>query len=71
MENYCVGRTPGKDGKHEVHTCCCLRRPDLEDQILLGAFPDCTEALAEAEKRFGNQVESCPVCCVPGDDSAG
>lgn len=63
MPRFCVNKNAQPTGEHEVHNldARCIRYPNPENQLYLGAFADCHGALAEARKTYTN-VDGCYYC---------
>ena len=51
-------------GEHEVHCLTeCDELPELENQISLGAFYNCKEALEHAKNKWpGHIIDGCKFC---------
>lgn len=66
MPNYCVNSNAQTNGDHEVHdlasTKGCL--PSQGNQVGLGYFGTCRDAVAEARRRGYRPANGC-AWCVP------
>jgi hypothetical protein len=58
---YCVNRNANPTGEHEVHSYGCGHMPDPQNQVFLGIFPHCRNAVAEARRR-GFNADGCFYC---------
>jgi hypothetical protein len=63
MAKYCVNKKAQANGDHEVHTNCNYL-PDAQNQLYLGEFSNCHDAVREAKKHY-HQVNGCFFCCNP------
>ena len=67
MQLYCVNKNAQNNGDHEVHvvntTKGCL--PDKKNQLPLGEFDNCAEAVREAKKTYPDTADGCAKCCEP------
>ena len=61
MPLFFVERRSQPNGDHEVHESSCLAFPAAHDVECLGAFGDCSEALAVARRRY-HRVNGCVWC---------
>jgi hypothetical protein len=52
-------------GEHEVHTSGCGHAPDPRNQVHLGYYQNCRDALAAARARGYSPVDGC-YYCLPG-----
>jgi len=62
MSNYYVNKKAQPNGDHEVHLLSCSYTPIPENQLYLGSFGSCAEALREAKKSY-SQSNGCYFCC--------
>ena len=62
MDHYYLNRNPQAEGEREVHISTCSFLPDQKNQIDLGYFTHCSEAMKEAKKHYIN-VDGCYYCC--------
>lgn len=63
MIPYYISKTTELNGIHLMHRYACASLPEEEkDQILVGEFDTCEEALVEALKIESN-TKGCPYCC--------
>ena len=64
MPNYCVNIHAQSDsGDHEVHDLASTKNclPDAKNQLALGWFSDCKDAVREAKKHYSD-VNGCASC---------
>ncbi len=61
MKKYCVNRREQDTGEHEVHSMDCEHLPDPVNQVHLGSFDNCHDAVKEAKKHF-DDVDGCYYC---------
>lgn len=63
MPDYCVNRNPQLTGENEVHNLdvYCPRPPATHNQLQLGYFSSCFEALKKAKEYYSN-VDGCAYC---------
>jgi len=69
MNIYYVDKNPTEKGDHMVHALGCLHMPEERDKRYLGSFPNCFDALREAEKYYF-KTNGCVFCmkeCSVGD----
>jgi len=62
MRHYYVDKRAQLNGDHEVHTGSCGYLPVTENQLYLGYFDSCAEAVKEARKIYP-QADGCYFCC--------
>lgn len=61
---YYINNLSQVSGEHEVHTKDCEYLPDEENQIELGEFNNCSEAIANAKEKFPDaDIDGCRHCC--------
>lgn len=64
MPTYIVNRNAQSNGDHEVHnassTLGCL--PGAANQVSLGYFSSCSDAVAEAKRRGYSPANGCYYC---------
>ena len=58
---YCVNKNEQDTGEHEVHALDCEHKPEPENQIYLGRFNTCHEAINKAKEYYTN-VDGCFYC---------
>ena len=61
MSEYYVNKQAQPTGEHEVHKSDCEFLPSEENQLYLGSFNNCQEAIEEAKKHYSN-VDGCYYC---------
>jgi len=61
MDHYYVNKNAQSNGDHEVHKEICDYLPNSENQIYLGYFSNCGEAVKKAGEYF-DQVNGCYYC---------
>lgn len=61
MSHYYVNRNAQANGDHEVHQDPCLYMPARANQIYLGLFDNCRDAVSAARKHY-SQVNGCAHC---------
>jgi hypothetical protein len=61
MDLYYVNKQAQQNGDHEVHKSNCSYLPAKENQLYLGTFDDCHDAVREARKYY-SQVNGCYWC---------
>ena len=62
--DYCVNKNTQDNGDHEVHEMTCPELPDEANQLALGTFSNCEDAV-EAAKRIYPQSNGCKICSKP------
>jgi hypothetical protein len=62
MDLYYVNKNPQDNGDHEVHKSGCDFMPLPENQLYLGVFSNCHEAVGAAT-RFYALADGCHYCC--------
>lgn len=66
MPHYIVNRNAQPNGDHEVHRVdICTRLPNTENQMALGWYESCREAVAAA-RRVGYITANGCAFCIPG-----
>ena len=61
MHRYCVNKRAQDNGDHEVHRDDCQYLPAPENQLWLGYFSNCHDAVKEAKKHY-KQSNGCAYC---------
>ncbi len=61
MDRYYVNRKAQSNGDHEVHKAGCSYMPARENQLDLGSFNNCRDAVREAKRHY-TQVNGCYWC---------
>ena len=65
MARFIVNKNAQPTGEHEVHNPdaypACNRLPAPENQLFLGNFNSCHQAVTEARKHYAN-VDGCYYC---------
>jgi molecular chaperone GrpE (heat shock protein) len=61
MKIYYVKKSKNSLGYHEVHTSDCSDLNDFVNEMYLGAFMNCLDALEAARKHYAN-VSGCLQC---------
>ena len=63
MPRFCVNKNAQPGGEHEVHNLDVARTclPEPHNQLYLGVFPSCHEAIDAARKHYSN-VDGCKNC---------
>lgn len=61
---YCMNKNSQSNGDHEVHTENCDKLPKPENQLDLGNFDNCQDAVREA-KKYDSEADGCFYCCRP------
>lgn len=64
MATYYVNRNAQTNGDHEVHTSTCQFLPEPKNQLYLGVFATCPDAVREAKKYY-SQSNGCATCSAP------
>jgi hypothetical protein len=62
MTLYLVNKDPQPSGEHELHRAGCPTSPDEDDQLPLGRFENCREAVSFA-RRYYSRLDGCRNCC--------
>ncbi|NAR53149.1 hypothetical protein [Acinetobacter haemolyticus] len=65
MDKYIINKNAQLNGDHEVHnvTRGCNYLPNLENQITLGNFSTCQQAVAHAKSNWpNNRINGCYWC---------
>lgn len=65
---YVLNRNAQPNGDYEIHngTKGCNWMPSKDNQIDLGSFPSCIEAVVYAKTTYDNhQINGCKFCCEP------
>lgn len=66
MEKYLINSNAGDKDEHEVHVYSCSYLPDAENQIYLGEFDNCEDAVSKAKSKYPSWiVDGCGHCCEP------
>lgn len=66
MPQFNLNRNAQANGDHEVHASGCVFTPALSNQIDLGYHPQCSNAVAEAKRRYpNNRINGCYYCSNP------
>ncbi len=63
MNKYYIDGNPDDNGTHELHTADCGLFNRMIDKQVLGDFSSGPEALKQAKKKYGENIEPCPWCC--------
>jgi hypothetical protein len=61
---YYMNKNSQSNGDYEVHTAECAHLPKPENQLYLGNFDNCRDALAKARK-YEWEADGCAYCCKP------
>lgn len=61
MAAYHVNKNAQPTGEHEVHKNGCSHEPEPGNQLHLGDFPNCHDAVKEAKKHY-DDVDGCFYC---------
>jgi len=61
MPIYLVNREPQVTGEHQFHITTCKHLPKLGNQLDLGYFYICQDAIKEAKNHYVN-VDGCKHC---------
>ena len=61
MPVYYVNKNADRNGFHEVHESTCNWMPDPDNAQLVGVFPSCGPAKAEAKKIYPT-ADGCAHC---------
>ncbi|HEX7154628.1 MAG TPA: hypothetical protein VF618_24295 [Thermoanaerobaculia bacterium] len=64
MYRYYVNRQAQTNGDHEVHVEGCSYMPTAANQIFLGLFNNCRDAVRTATQHY-SQVNGCYYCSQP------
>lgn len=65
MDNYIINKNAQYNGDHEVHNATrgCNYLPSIENQISLGNFVNCQQAVAQAKLNWpNNRINGCYWC---------
>ena len=62
MIYYVANKNAQNTGEHEIHAWNCEWLPQRTNQVKLGDFNKCEDALQEARRYFRN-VDGCFYCC--------
>lgn len=65
MDQYIINRNAQSNGDNEVHniTRGCSYLPALENQIVIGNFSNCQQAVAQAKLNWpNNKINGCYWC---------
>ncbi|MGN2485872.1 hypothetical protein [Acinetobacter calcoaceticus] len=65
MDNYIINKNPQYNGDHEVHNATkgCNYLPSIENQISLGNFNNCQQAVAQAKSNWPtHRINGCYWC---------
>ena len=63
-KKYYVNKKAQPNGDHEVHVEGCAYLPIKENQLELGEFSNCQDAVQKAKSSFST-VNGCYTCCNP------
>lgn len=66
MENYIMNANPQVNGDYEIHSKSkgCAYMPHIKNQIDLGYYTSCHEAVAAAKKKWPKKrINGCFYCC--------
>lgn len=61
MPMYYVNKVVQSNGDHEVHELGCSYMPSQQNQLYLGSFSNCHDAVREAKKHY-RQSNGCYWC---------
>lgn len=61
MALYYANKNRQDNGDHEVHREGCYWLPNPENQLYLGNYTNCADAVREA-RRYYQQVNGCATC---------
>jgi len=65
MDKYIINKNQQSNGDHEVHNASkgCSHLPALENQIVIGTFANCYQAVASAKSNWSkNRINGCYWC---------
>ncbi|MCA4423036.1 hypothetical protein LDY25_13715 [Acinetobacter baumannii] len=56
MDHYIINKNPQYNGDHEVHNATkgCNYLPSIENQVSIGNFVNCQQAVAQAKSNWPN-----------------
>ena len=66
MPRFCVNKNAQPTGEYEVHNldAGCGHLPNLENQVALGVFINCHEAIRSTRQANPNHsIDGCAYCC--------
>lgn len=64
MAYYYINKNAQTTGENEVHTTGCPKPPDLVNQVEIGHFDNCHQAVAAAKRKWPNhEIDGCYYCC--------
>ena len=64
MGSYYFNDNTDEHGYHEVHTSTCSFLPAPMNRTYLGIYNNCSEAIADAKRRYPGKVfDGCYYCC--------
>ena len=66
MPRFIINSQQQQNGDHEVHnaTTGCTFMPNPENQVDLGNYPSCREAVAAAKAKWPtSRINGCYYCC--------
>ncbi|AKQ32262.1 MULTISPECIES: hypothetical protein [Acinetobacter] len=65
MDHYIINKNPQYNGDHEVHNATkgCNYLPSIENQVSIGNFVNCQQAVAQAKSNWpNNRINGCYWC---------
>jgi len=66
MPRFCINKNAQPTGEHEVHNldAGCNHLPNTENQIVLGTFMTCHDAIRKAKDDYPDaKIDGCAYCC--------
>lgn len=68
MPNYICNKNADDKGRHEIHTISCNHLPSPSNQLDIGYFSNCQEAINYMVRSNPNgnfNFDGCYYCCYP------
>lgn len=68
MPNYICNKNADDKGRHEIHTDSCTHLPLPKNQLSIGFFSNCQEAINHMVRANPNgnfNFDGCYYCCYP------
>ena len=64
MPLYIANKNLDDKGRHEIHEASCFRLPNEKNQLLIGRFTYCTQAILAAKALdITTKYTGCYFCC--------
>ena len=64
MPYFIASQMPDEKGRHELHETTCYRFPDTNNQIKIGHYANCTDAIRSNQALYPSmKFDGCKYCC--------